>query len=62
MTTLNKLGIQGIRSFSSERIEAIEFEKPVTLIVGHNGAGTRARRSLTSHGVRHVEMVNHHAN
>ncbi|KAF4659034.1 E1 ubiquitin-activating protein uba2 [Perkinsus chesapeaki] len=39
MTTLNKLGIQGIRSFSSERIEAIEFEKPVTLIVGHNGAG-----------------------
>ncbi|KAF4681958.1 DNA repair protein rad50 [Perkinsus olseni] len=39
MTTLNKLGIQGIRSFSSERIEVIEFEKPVTLIVGHNGAG-----------------------
>ena len=39
MTTLTKLGIQGIRSFSSERMESLEFEKPVTLIVGHNGAG-----------------------
>lgn len=39
MTTLTKLGIQGIRSFSSERMESLEFERPVTLIVGHNGAG-----------------------
>lgn len=39
MTTLTKLGIQGIRSFSSDRMESIEFERPVTLIVGHNGAG-----------------------
>jgi predicted ATPase len=39
MTTLTKLGIQGIRSFSSEKMESAEFERPVTLIVGHNGAG-----------------------
>ena len=39
MTTLTKLGVQGIRSFSSERMESLEFERPVTLIVGHNGAG-----------------------
>jgi predicted ATPase len=39
MTTLTKLGIQGIRSFSSDRMESLEFERPVTLIVGHNGAG-----------------------
>jgi ABC-type phosphate/phosphonate transport system ATPase subunit len=39
MTTLTKLGIQGIRSFSNERMESLEFERPVTLIVGHNGAG-----------------------
>jgi DNA repair protein RAD50 len=39
MTTLHKLGILGIRSFSNERMEALDFERPVTLIVGHNGAG-----------------------
>ena len=39
MTSLLKLGIQGIRSFNPEKPEVIEFEKPVTLIVGSNGAG-----------------------
>ncbi|CAJ1405076.1 unnamed protein product [Effrenium voratum] len=39
MTTVSKLGIQGIRSFNHERMEIIEFEKPVTLIVGPNGSG-----------------------
>ena len=39
MTTISKLGIQGIRSFDHERMEVIEFEKPVTLIVGPNGSG-----------------------
>lgn len=39
MTTLTRLGVQGIRSFSNEKMESLEFEKPVTLIVGHNGAG-----------------------
>ena len=39
MTTLIKLGIQGVRSFNPDTPEILEFEKPVTLIVGQNGAG-----------------------
>eukprot|EP00931_Biecheleriopsis_adriatica_P053402 TRINITY_DN31239_c0_g2_i1.p1 TRINITY_DN31239_c0_g2~~TRINITY_DN31239_c0_g2_i1.p1 ORF type:complete len:1325 (-),score=377.28 TRINITY_DN31239_c0_g2_i1:18-3992(-) len=39
MTTISKLGIQGIRSFDHERMEVLEFEKPVTLLVGANGSG-----------------------
>ena len=39
MTTLLKLGVQGIRSFNAENPQIVEFEKPVTLIVGQNGAG-----------------------
>jgi len=39
MTTITKIGIQGIRSFDHETMEIIEFERPVTLIVGPNGSG-----------------------
>eukprot|EP00929_Paragymnodinium_shiwhaense_P029781 TRINITY_DN17002_c0_g1_i1.p1 TRINITY_DN17002_c0_g1~~TRINITY_DN17002_c0_g1_i1.p1 ORF type:complete len:1332 (+),score=479.23 TRINITY_DN17002_c0_g1_i1:114-4109(+) len=39
MTTISRLGIQGIRSFDHERLEVLEFQKPVTLIVGPNGSG-----------------------
>lgn len=39
MTTISKLGIQGIRSFDHERLEVLEFQRPVTLIVGPNGSG-----------------------
>mmetsp|Transcript_54623 Transcript_54623/g.127723 ORF Transcript_54623/g.127723 Transcript_54623/m.127723 type:complete len:1324 (+) Transcript_54623:61-4032(+) len=39
MTTLVKLGIQGIRSFDHERLEVLDFQRPVTLIVGPNGSG-----------------------
>jgi len=39
MTTILKLGIQGIRSFDHEHMEIIDFETPVTLIVGPNGSG-----------------------
>ena len=31
--------IKGIRSFSPDNTAVIEFYKPLTLIVGHNGAG-----------------------
>lgn len=31
--------IKGIRSFSPDNQHVIEFYKPLTLIVGHNGAG-----------------------
>jgi DNA repair protein RAD50 len=40
MTTIEKLQIQGIRSFApSNSRNVIEFYKPLTIIVGHNGAG-----------------------
>ena len=40
MTTIEKLQIQGIRSFSpANSRNVIEFYKPLTIIVGHNGAG-----------------------
>ena len=31
--------IKGIRSFSPDNQNVVEFYKPLTLIVGHNGAG-----------------------
>jgi len=39
MATIEKLGITGIRSYSNENLEVIEFFKPLTLILGKNGAG-----------------------
>jgi DNA repair protein RAD50 len=39
MTTINKLLIQGVRSYSPDEPMSIEFFKPLTLIVGQNGCG-----------------------
>ncbi|KAJ3024381.1 UNVERIFIED_CONTAM: DNA repair protein rad50 [Siphonaria sp. JEL0065] len=39
MSLIEKLAIRGIRSFGPEDQQAIEFYTPLTLIVGHNGAG-----------------------
>lgn len=39
MTTVDKLLIQGIRSFSPNKRNTIEFYSPLTIIVGQNGAG-----------------------
>ena len=38
--------IKGIRSFSPDNTHVIEFYKPLTLIVGHNGAGKTVRSCL----------------
>jgi DNA repair protein RAD50 len=43
MALLQKLLIQGIRSFDPEQREVIEFFSPLTVIVGHNGAGKTVR-------------------
>jgi len=37
MASINKLSIRGIRAFSPERDETIEFYSPLTMIVGSNG-------------------------
>ena len=39
MSSIEKLSIQGIRSFSPHEEQKIEFVKPLTLILGQNGAG-----------------------
>lgn len=39
MTTIKRLSIQGIRSYSDKSEEVIEFFKPLTIIVGSNGSG-----------------------
>lgn len=43
MSTIDKMLIKGIRSFSPENKTVIEFYKPLTLIVGANGAGKTVR-------------------
>lgn len=45
MCSVEKLLIKGIRSFSPENDHAIVFPKPLTLIVGRNGAGKTVRIS-----------------
>lgn len=52
MSSIDKLALRGIRSFSPFDEEKIEFFKPLTLILGQNGAGKttiiEALRSMTS--------------
>ena len=38
-TSIDKMSIRGIRSFSPAETQVIEFFKPLTLIVGKNGSG-----------------------
>lgn len=39
MTSIDKLQIRGIRSFSPVDHQTLQFQKPLTLIVGKNGSG-----------------------
>ncbi|GAW81962.1 DNA repair protein RAD50 [Plasmodium gonderi] len=39
MTTLEKIGIQGIRSYGDEEAQELEFASPITVIYGNNGSG-----------------------
>jgi DNA repair protein RAD50 len=39
MAFIEKMSIRGIRSFSPNQDEAIEFYSPLTMIVGANGCG-----------------------
>jgi DNA repair protein RAD50 len=39
MSTIDKLGIIGVRSYDPNHLEYIEFFKPLTIIWGHNGSG-----------------------
>lgn len=46
MSSIERLGIRGIRSFSPYDEETIDFAKPLTLILGQNGAGKTVSHSL----------------
>lgn len=39
MTTIDKLGLLGIRSYGTEKETFINFSKPLTIILGRNGSG-----------------------
>lgn len=39
MTSIERLQIQGIRSYSPFEPQTVEFYKPLTVIVGQNGCG-----------------------
>lgn len=39
MAELDKLAIRGVRSFGPRDVNIIQFFKPLTVIVGHNGSG-----------------------
>ena len=39
MSKIDRMMIQGIRSFGPEKGETIQFTAPLTLIVGWNGSG-----------------------
>lgn len=46
MSSIERLAIRGIRSFSPFDEEKIDFFKPLTLILGQNGAGKTVRSFL----------------
>lgn len=39
MSTLEKISIQGIRSYHPNEKQTLKFHKPLTLILGSNGCG-----------------------
>jgi DNA repair protein RAD50 len=52
MTSIQKLSLRGIRSYSDTEAQTIEFFKPLTIIVGANGSGN----DKTTGGVLLVEF------
>ena len=40
--------IKGIRSFSPDNTAVVEFYRPLTLIIGHNGAGKTVSLGLST--------------
>ncbi|KAK3393807.1 P-loop containing nucleoside triphosphate hydrolase protein [Podospora didyma] len=46
MSRIEKLSILGVRSFGPQHQETIAFNTPLTLIVGYNGSGKTARRTI----------------
>lgn len=50
MSSIEKLLIQGVRSFSPEQHQVIEFtQSPLTLIVGPNGSGKTVSAYIKNH-------------
>lgn len=49
--------IKGIRSFSPDNTAVVEFYRPLTLIVGHNGAGKTVSTLLSAVGTRAQLMI-----
>lgn len=50
--------MQGIRSFALNHAEAIQFNTPLTLIVGFNGSGKTAGRLLPRGNGTRLTLMN----
>lgn len=46
MSSLEKLGIAGFRSYHPDDIQFVDFFRPLTLICGENGSGKTVRDLL----------------
>ena len=58
MSQIEKLAIRGIRAFSPDREQAIEFESPLTMIVGANGCGkTTVRGGVHAIDARRLHLT-----
>ena len=56
MSTVDKMLIKGIRSFSPDNTNVITFFKPLTLIVGPNGAGKTVGPFLLRAYIQYLRM------
>ena len=50
MSSIEKLSIRGIRSFSPNREEVVEFYHPLTVILGDNGRNMMVAAILHQNG------------
>ena len=57
MSTISKLSIQGVRSFTPDDAQVIAFRKPLTLIVGSNGSGKTVRRQPLAPAPRRAALT-----
>jgi predicted ATP-binding protein involved in virulence len=62
MSSIEKLLIQGVRSFSPSKHEVINFgDSPLTLIVGPNGSGKTVCEVLAKSWVQNAGFLHSHS-
>jgi DNA repair protein RAD50 len=64
MTSLDKLAIQGVRSYNPDDEQVIQFLHPLTIILGQNGSGKtvcgvaiKMRRDSTYSSIQFITLM-----